>query len=159
MCMVTNISLPLRNVLVKQRSNKLKAAAARSQPGTPLREHPTPAAAAAAANAKAIEGSLDIAVELNFGGLVIMTAICLVFMRRLTVPYADLYVAFRLGMHRIIYEIASLLVLARIDAVMHGALDVLKRAAMTREGAGGGACGGGGGADQGRLGGGGGAEE
>jgi len=134
MCMVTNLSLPLRNVLVKQRSNKLKAAAAaQSQPGTPLREHPSPAAAAAAANAKAIEGSLDMAVELNFGGLVIMTALCLIFMRQLTVPYLDLYVAFRLGMHRIIYEIASLLVLARIDAVMHGALDVLKRAAMTRE--------------------------
>ena len=117
MCMVTNLSLPLRNVMVKQH--------------TVLRQ--TQLAAVGKAGPNSVRLALDTAVDLNFGGMVILTPLCLIFMSSLEVPAEDVAIALRLGMHRIIYEIASLMVLTRIDAVMHGSLDVLKRAAMTRE--------------------------
>ncbi|EFN52306.1 hypothetical protein CHLNCDRAFT_139077 [Chlorella variabilis] len=115
MCMVTNLSLPLRNVMVKQH--------------TVLRQ--TQLAAVGKAGPNSVRLALDTAVDLNFGGMVILTPLCLIFMSSLEVPAEDVAIALRLGMHRIIYEIASLMVLTRIDAVMHGSLDVLKRAAMT----------------------------
>ena len=117
MCMVTNLSLPLRNVMVKQR--------------TVLRQ--SQLAVLGKAGPNSVRLALDTAVDLNFGGMLILTPLCLVFMSSLEVPAEDASIALRLGMHRIVYEIASLMVLTRIDAVMHGSLDVLKRAAMTRE--------------------------
>jgi hypothetical protein len=115
--MVTNLSLPLRNVMVKQRTALLQAQLA----------------AAGRAAPSSVQLALDTAVDLNFGGMVILTPLCLIFMHSLEVPSREAATALHLGLHRIVYEIASLMVLTRIDAVMHGSLDVLKRAAMTRE--------------------------
>ncbi len=117
MCMVTNLSLPLRNVMVKQQ--------------TVLRQ--AQLAMLGKAGPNSVRLALDTAVNLIFGGMVNPSPLCLIFMRSLEVPVADAVIALRLGMHRIVYEIASLMVLTRIDAVMHGSLDVLKRAAMTRK--------------------------
>lgn len=116
MCMVTNLSLPLRNVLVKQRTAQRQAQLA----------------AAGRAAPSSVQLALDTAVDLNFGGVVILTPLCIIFMRS-QVPSLEAATALHLGLHRIVYEIASLMVLTRIDAVMHGSLDVLKRAAMTSE--------------------------
>lgn len=115
MCMATNLSLPLRNVMIKQR--------------TALRQ--SQLADAGKAGLNSVQLALDTAVDLNFGGMVIMTPLCLIFTRFSAIPTPDVAIALQLGMHRITYEIASLMVLTRIDAVMHGSLDVLKRAAMT----------------------------
>jgi hypothetical protein len=117
--MVTNLSLPLRNVMIKQ--------------GTALRQ--SQLADAGKAGLSSVQLALDTAVDLNFGGMVIMTPLCLIFTHFSEIPMPDAAIALRLGMHRIVYEIASLMVLTRIDAVMHGSLDVLKRAAMTRKSA------------------------
>ena len=113
LCMVTNLSLPFRNVLVKQ-----------SGAGT---THATPA--------HKLAHTLDLSAQLNLGGLLITTLLGFVFIPTLQLTVADVHVALRLAVFRTIYELASLIVLTRIDVLVHGTLDVFKRAAMTSAGA------------------------
>ena len=64
-------------------------------------------------------------------GLLITTLLGFIFIPSLHLSVADVYVALQLAVFRTIYELASLIVLTRIDVLVHGTLDVFKRAAMT----------------------------
>jgi hypothetical protein len=77
--------------------------------------------------------SFHSAFILNFFAWVATTYMCIVFMPLSSNLYMLTPMATKLGLYRAVYEIASLLVLSYTDPILHGGLDVSKRAALTRK--------------------------
>lgn len=107
LCLSSGIALPLRNVLVKRL--------------TPTSDE----------GHKFLRAS-RISFSFNLGAWLLTTAIYLA----LSVSYSDINTGLpwhmiEIGCFRTAYEMASLLTLLQVDAVIHGALDVSKRAIMT----------------------------
>jgi hypothetical protein len=144
-CAVTNLALPLRNVLTKRMAAAAAAAAppgggggaARAPGGKPpgFRGPARPPRDAADAAFAGVAASLDATARLNAGALFFLSAGCLAvpaaILPRAALTRRAAAAAVRLGALRAVYEAASLLVLARVDPVVHASLDVSKRAGIT----------------------------
>ena len=129
LCMVTNLCIPFRNVLLKQAAPSFQGAA------LPTGHAATTALATGQSNASpanTFAAALQRLTTLNGTALIWMTIVCVIFIPRLDfITPQTCVLALHLGLCRTAYELASLMVLMQVDPVVHSSLDVLKRAGMT----------------------------
>jgi len=124
LCMVTNISIPYRNVLLKN--------SATASPGLLSVEAEKEDARASSNGIHACLATMQRLCNLNGSALIWTSIMCIIFAAPPSASqYQNYIVAAQLGLCRTAYELASLFVLQRVDPVVHSSLDVLKRAGMT----------------------------
>jgi hypothetical protein len=111
LCLASNVALPLRNALTKKYGEGKDSKKSYEK----------------------LMDSFHSAFILNFFAWVATTYMCIIFMPLSTDFRALTPTATKLGLCRAVYEIASLLVLSYTDPILHGGLDVSKRAALTRK--------------------------